>query len=69
MSFPPGSPVRFQTARGERLGTVERVHAHDVHSVRPDDAVPTLLLAGWKLQIAEEADVPFFVMARFGAPE
>jgi hypothetical protein len=62
MSFPPGSRVRFQTAFGEKLGTVERVHEHDVHSVRPDDAIPILLLPGWKLQPAEEPDVPFVVV-------
>jgi hypothetical protein len=60
--FPPGSRVRFRTCLGEMLGTVERVHEYDVHSVRPDDAIPSLLLPGWKLQGVEESDEPFVVI-------
>jgi hypothetical protein len=62
--FPPRSRARFQTIRGEMLGTMECVHEHDVHSVRPDDGVyPILLLLARSLQSAEEADVPFVVQS------
>jgi hypothetical protein len=60
---PPGTRVR--TVLSDMFGTVERVHGHDVHSVRTDDGVyPTLLLLGRSLfHVTDEADVPFVVIA------
>jgi hypothetical protein len=67
--FSPGTHVRFRTALGECLGTVEKIHSQAfggdfVYSVRPDDhSFPVILVRGRSLQlVADEADVPLVLV-------